>query len=267
MLTAILFDLILWGLVLWISRKPRPNTTEITQTSFTSDVIDAEIVPYNPQQAPVIKIDTRSARQTEPAPRTIETRTVRKDPDQMTGVSIPFRQAVITTVMVTVGVGALAWGLGWSARVVLVVFGISTVVSWFWRLGLADGLVWNIENLTNTDLNHDGAVGKPSYALLNPWQAKNDAAAIVRTTEQDSRADELIRFYRTCATIGTSEGKLGVKPSPAARAAYTEKRDTLLALGVARWKDSTRPRLGWEVTLDPQQAETLIRRHVMALRY
>lgn len=265
MVAAVIFDLLLWVVILGISRKPRPNTTEITQTSFTSDVINAEIVPYNPQQAPIIKIDTRSLRQTEPTPRTIETRTVRKDPDQITGVSIPFRQAVITTVMVTVGVGALAWGLGWSARVVLVVFGISTVVSWFWRLGLADGLVWNIENLTNTDLNHDGAVGKPSYALLNPWQSQNDAAAIVRATEQDGRADELIRFYRQCATIGTSEGKLGVKPSPAARAAYTEKRDTLFALGVARWKDSARPRLGWEVALDPQQAETLIRKHVMTL--
>ena len=101
----------------------------------------------------------------------------------------------------------------------------------------------------------------PSVPLLaNP----NDSHAAVRQIQdhhaQDANRTHLIQFVRNCATVGTSESAQGVKP--AQRAQYVADRDALLALGLARWRQSNR-RTGWELAVPPADAVVILRRHVL----
>lgn len=198
-----------------------------------------------------------------PAPEWTETRTPTRAPAVESDVLVPGLQAVATAIAATICAALLAWALGWSWRVPIVVGALALAAGWLWRLGIVTALLWQVETLTGADVTGDGAVGRPAYLLANPVQAQQAVAQEARQAETEAKRAELLRFVDACLTNGTAEGKHGVKAAGPDRAAYLEKRDALMRLGIARWKNPARPRAGWEIACSRARAHQIIRQHVL----
>lgn len=198
-----------------------------------------------------------------------ETRKAQRAVSMEADVRVPFAQAGLTACAFGIMAGLLAWAAGWSWRVPVVAFALVLASAWLWRLRLADALLWQIETITQRDLDGDRQVGRPgprssaATLLVNPSEARATAGRIQRANADDAELVDLLAFVNRCANLGTSEAAQGIPPAPAARAAFARKRDVLIDLGVAAWRDPERRRLGWQLTMTPAQATPLLRRHVM----
>jgi hypothetical protein len=170
---------------------------------------------------------------------------------------------VATGLAVALGVGLLAWALGWSWRVPVAVLGLALAGSWLWRLGVADSLLWAVESFTGKDLDNDQHVGRPqiAFTLANPATARQTVAQEVRAATASQAQVDLLAFVDRCFMVGTAEGKHGVTAAGPDRVAYLAKRDALLGLGVARWKNPERPKAGWEMACSRRRARQLVEKH------
>jgi hypothetical protein len=65
---------------------------------------------------------------------------------------------------------ALTGALGYEINIVMtagaIIAGVSASVSWLWKFGLQDDLLWLVEKVTRRDLTGDGNIGKPQ--LVDP---------------------------------------------------------------------------------------------------
>lgn len=251
----------------------RYDAGTLTTYNLEGEVLDPEpesraLTPYQPEP-PVIRIDTSRLARAEAQPTWEASKhTPNGKPTWESNVKVPFAQAVITACAFLIMFSMLAWAFAWSWRVVAVGFGLALGVSWLWRLRLMDGLLWQIESITRTDLTGDNQIGKPepqhAYTLANPAQARSTAAQAARSNANLSQATELLEFVNACALKGCSEAALGIQPSPSARQAYCAKRDMLISLGIGAWKDASRRKLGWQLVTTKEQAQSIITKHVMA---
>jgi hypothetical protein len=186
-------------------------------------------------------------------------------------VGVPIGQSLFSGVVGGLVAAVVAWRIGGDVLTWLTVgFVGALAVCWLASLGLARALVWQIERITGSDLDRDGRQGRPEPAthvmIENAERARAEAGKIERVNGQRARTAELLSFVTRCATVGCSEGKQGIKPSPSERAKYAALRDTLIQLGIGAWRDPERPKLGWELVLTPEQAAPIIARHVRELR-
>jgi hypothetical protein len=221
---------------------------------------DGELLPALPEPATV-----RIPASPEPEPATSENWTPVRTPTIESDFAVPALQAVATGLAVAICVGLLSWAFMWSWRVPVAVVGLALAGSWLWRLGVADSLLWQIESLTGRDVNGDGVTGRPavSFTLANPVAARQTVAKEARQTAQSAEQAELQRFVDTCFMLGTAEGKHGVRAAGPDRIAYLAKRDALLGLGVAKWKNPERPKAGWVMACSRQRARQLVAKHVL----
>ena len=132
-----------------------------------------------------------------------------------------------------------------------------------WRLGVVDRLTWAAEVWTRQDLDGDGIQGNPAtgYALVNPAAARQALAQGQRAAADTARRAALLAFVDRCATVGTSENTQGIDAG--ARPEYIRKRDDLLALGLAKWRNPARPKTGWDLTTTTEKAREVIVKHVI----
>lgn len=233
-----------------------------------------ELIPWEEREvmqqrnpAPVINISFPRARADEesvPGSMTWEKRSLQREPSVESDFILPFLQSVGMAWAALVLSGLLAWAMGWPWRVPAVTFGIVLAVGLVARLRFMDSLLWCTETLTGYDLNRDGTTGKPgTVALVNPAQARSDAAHAVASTETEAAKAELLAFLHRCYVTGTAETAHGVKAGGPDRTVYLRQRDTLLALGVAAWKNPERPKAGWKMAVSYARAQELVARHVL----
>ena len=182
-----------------------------------------------------------------------------------TGFLVPLATAMGTAICITIATGAMAWAFGWPAKTVLVTFALALVVGWAWRLGVADKLVWSLEQWTKNDLDHDGAIGRPAvgYAVVNPGQARATVAQQAAQNATETRTAALQAFCDRCYLSGTSEAAHEVQASGADRDAYVACRDVLFSLGLAEWKNPERQKSGWRMTTDPATCKGIIANHTI----
>lgn len=243
-----------------------------TQRSLTHHEIEGELLPALPEDVrppmlpPMIQLHLLPMRQEDEAVA-YETRKAQRAVTWESDVKVPAAQAFLTACAFGVMTALLAWAAGWSWRVPVIVFAVILALAWLWRLRLADALLWQIETIVQRDLDGDRQVGRPTVnaapVLVNPSEARAAAGRIQKTNEAQAELVDLLAFVTKCANVGTSESAQGIPPAPAARAAFARKRDILIDLGVAAWRDPERRRLGWQLTMTPAQATPLLRRHVM----
>jgi hypothetical protein len=65
-----------------------------------------------------------------------------------------------------------------------------------------------------------------------------------------------------CFTEGASETDQKIHPNTAERMNYVECREGLFGLGLARWRNPTNPKVGWELVLDREQTLALVEKHI-----
>lgn len=218
------------------------------------------------QPTPLIRINLPQAPRDDDAPLVEhEIRKAQRQPTMQSDVHVPLAQAVITALAFGTMAALLAWALGWSWRVPVVVLALAVSLAWLWRLRLLDDLLWTVERFTGHDVNRDGQVGKPSFApiVVNAHEAKQEAAQVQRENTNQAELNELLSFVTRCANLGCSEAAHSIGTSPSARADFARKRDALITLGVARWKDAERRRSGWLLCVSPAQAGVILRKHIM----
>ena len=213
----------------------------------------AELLPALPETLPAAA-----------APQ-IETRTAQRAPSRESDLVVPAGQALALALAVLIGGGALALALGLSGRLVLAAFGVALIGGWLWRLRVADGLLWAVETATGLDYNHDGNIGKPqhAYTTMQAAAARETVARETRETAQSAERAALLAFVDRCYMRGTSEAAHGVKATGPDRAEYVGKRDVLLKLGVAAWRNPEKPRAGWRMVVSPHTARQLVEKHVL----
>lgn len=220
-----------------------------------------QLAPYAPNP-PVIRLPSADT-----GPGWELTRsTPNRQPTVASDFTVPALQAAMTAVAFGIMAGLLAWALAWSWRVPVAVCGLAFGVGWLWRLRIVDGLLWRIEAITRHDLDGDGVAGQPQpqrgYTLLNPSDARTEAAKAQREDEGTARRAELLAFLHRCYTVGTASRKHGVTAgSGEAYTQYNEHRAALFTLGLAKWKGDS-PNAGWVLTLDEAQAVAVITKHV-----
>jgi len=229
----------------------------------TIDTVGRELAPLRGEvlpPAPVIRIPSAPD---PPAAVFHESREARRDPALESEVYVPALQTIFTALAFGVAAGLLAWAAGWSWRVPVVAAAVGLAFGWAWRLRLADRLLWQIEFWADSDLNGDGATGRPvmSFCLANPGQARQIIAAETRQSVDEEKRAALLRFVDTCFVRGTSESAQGVAAGD--RADYVRMRDVLLSLGIAAWKNPQRPKAGWLMAVSRQRARQTIERHVL----
>lgn len=216
----------------------------------------SELLPALPETLPALP--------GAPVPQ-IETRTPNRTPNREADLIVPAGQAAMLALAVLIGGGAVAIALGLSGRLVLASFGIALIAGWFWRQRVSDGLLWAVETATGLDLDHNGTVGNPSraYAVMQPAAARETVARETRQAAQSAERAALLAFVDKCYIRGTSENAHGVKATGPDRAEYVAKRDVLLSLGVAAWRNPDKPRAGWQMAVSRQRARQLVEKHVL----
>jgi len=248
----------------------------VTERSLSRQQIEGELLPALPEDVrppilpPMIQLHLPPMRQEDEAVA-YETRKSSRAVTWESDVKVPAAQAFLTAGSFGIMAALLAVALSWSWRVPVIVFAVVVALAWLWRLRLADALLWQIEVITQRDLDGDRHVGRPAEVaapvLVNPSEARATAGRIAQANTAQAELVDLLAFVTKCANVGTSESAQGIPPAPAARAAYAKKRDCLIDLGVAQWRDPERRRLGWQLTMTPAQATPLLRRHVMGRDY
>jgi len=191
---------------------------------------------------------------------------LQREVSRETDVAIPFLQALTSALVVGILAAGLALWFAWSWRAVLVLSGTTLALAWFWRLGIADSLLWQVESVFGLDLDRDGQVGAPQLrapVVVNAHEARLQAANEVRETRTDNERMELLRFVDACFIVGTSEAAHGIKAGGPNRDRYLRHRDTLLSLGIAVWKNPDRPRSGWRMAVSRAKAVSLVESHVL----
>lgn len=200
----------------------------------------------------------------------VETLTPARAPDIRADFLTPAAQSLFSGLVGGLACAVGAWRiwdgdiLTWACGGFVAALGVSWVIS----LGLVRDLLWSIERVTARDLDGDGAQGKPETGhtmLENPDRAREKAQRATRHREQATKLADFLTFWRQCATVGTSERAHGVKPGTPGQATFRAKRDTLMRLGLARWKDDGNHNGGWELTTDEATALDLLRQHVRDL--
>jgi hypothetical protein len=186
-------------------------------------------------------------------------------PTPASDLAVPLGQALGLALAVGIGGGLVAWALSWSWRVVALAAGATLVLAVLWRLRVADGLLQVVETAIGKDLTGDGRIGRPvvAYGLANPAVARAAVARETRQAADDARLQELLAFADKCYLVGCSEAAHGVTASGPDRAAFVEKRDALLRLGVAAWRHPDRPKAGWRMAVDQARARELLAHHVL----
>ncbi len=220
----------------------------------------AELLPAD-GSTPIVRIGQPDP----PPPRVHETKTPRREPKLEGDVFVPGLQAVFTALAGGIMAALLALAFGWSWKVPVVILALALAGAWLWRLRVVDSLLWTIETWVDQDLNGDNLVGRPAVAftLANPAQARQAVTAENRQAAESAERVALLAFADACFVKGTSEGSHGITASGPDRDEYTKKRDALLSLGVARWKNPARPKAGWLMAVSRQRAHGIIGRHVL----
>lgn len=254
----------------------RRRLVDTGHMNLTGELLPAEpgrsLVPWEEAEiqsarnpAPLIHISLpRLADEPGEPSMTYERRTLQREPTIESDFLLPVLQAfgVASSAMIVAAV--LAWYFDWHWRVVLLVFGLALAYMLVARLRHMDSLLWSVETLTGHDLNGDGHTGQPGHvALVNPALARAAAAHDVDATAQAAARAELLAFLHRCYVTGTAEAAHGVKAGGPDRDAYLRQRDALMQLGIATWKNPTRPKAGWRLSVSYQKAQELVARHVL----
>lgn len=255
----------------------RRRLIDTGRMDLTGEVLPAEggrdIIPWEAREveaarhpAPMIHISLPRLRDdTDTAPAmTYERRSLQREPSIESDFILPALQAfgVATSMMILAAIAS--WSFGWSWRVSAIAFGLALAYMLVARLRHMDSLLWSVETLTGHDINGDGHTGQPAaFALVNPAAARADARKDVDATEQAAQRAELVAFVHRCYTVGTAEAAHGVKAGGPDRTQYLRQRDTLMALGIAAWRNPARPKAGWKVAVSYQKAQELLARHVL----
>ena len=228
---------------------------------MTGEVIDAELLPVLANETrPALVIPTAA----QPS-ITAERRTPTGEATIAADVAVPALQAVCTAGAVLVGVGLIALALGWSRDVMLLCGGVAMLGGWFWRLAHSDRARHVVETVTRLDLDGDGQIGtQRAYTVVQPAVARAAVAAETQQAAASAERAALLAFVDTCCIRGTSEAAHNIKAgSGPDRAEYIRKRDTLLSLGVAAWRNPERPKAGWQMAASRQRARQLVEKHVL----
>jgi hypothetical protein len=105
-------------------------------------------------------------------------------PSRESDVNTPFAQAVITAALVTLLVGLLAWALElpltdrWWAVLCGVSFLVTALLTWRWRIQVADESLYRTETELGQDLNGDGRIGAhPLVTNIKKQNVAGDEAA------------------------------------------------------------------------------------------
>lgn len=220
------------------------------------------LAPYQPN--PLIRIDTgRLPVATEQPSWELERRTPHRTPSMEADFFVPALQAGMTAFAAGMGAGLMAWALAWSWRVPVFVMGAVFVGGWLWRLRVTDSLLWVVESIIRRDVTGDNVIGAPqaNFALVNPAQARTEAAQAQQAQAADTRRAELLDFVHRCYTVGTGVRAHDANNLGPVRDRYIRLRGTLMQLGIARWQNPDKTKAGWLLTVDEPTATEIIMRH------
>lgn len=131
-------------------------------------------------------------------------------PSVASDVAVPFRQAVITGLLLALLFTGVVWGflgnnlteflhisiIRGATSTFATVFSISVVFAWFWRLGVVTDTLWDIEEVIGLDINRDGSIGKPQPSMHLEIAQNN------RTEFVDIEGLEGTQQLRTLAILG-----------------------------------------------------------------
>ena len=241
---------------------------DVTGELLPAEAESRALAPVNvPTRQPVISIQLPQARAdaTDDAPVSeYERRKAQRPVTWESDVKVPVAQAGMTALAFGIMAALLAWAFGWSWRVPIVVTALAVALAWLWRLRIVDALLWQVEVIAQRDVNHDGRIGPPTgYTVANPHVARQQAGRSARADAAERQRAALVAFLHRCYTAGCSEQAHGVKATGPDRAAYVAARDTLLALGIATWRNAERPRAGWVLAVSEAEALALLSEHVL----
>jgi hypothetical protein len=232
----------------WAGRAP------VHRYALTADLEPAGDVSLEPRRSPAPEAGGYSLVTERPA----------IVPTVQSMFAVPMLTAIGTAAVVAILALALAWAVGLPVRAVAIITAAALAGGWFWRLGLADKVLWRVEEWSGRDLTGDGIPGRPpDFTLVNATRARG---AVARQAAQDdlaTRRAALLAFVDRCFVAGTSEGAHGIDASGPERDNYVRCRDALMAVGLAQWKNPERPRAGWVMTADPATTKGIVQNHVM----
>lgn len=204
-------------------------------------------------------------------PAMIETSSPARTPEIAADVAVPILQAVFSGVVGGLVGLVIAWRSGGDLALWAVGgFVAALAVAWLIALGLVRNLLWHVERITAADLDGDGRAGQPepeTHVMVENPQA---ARATVAKLEASKRTAEAVRdyldFWQRCHLVGTASRAHGAKPGTLGMAAYEAKRDKLMKLGLAAWKNDANHNAGWSVTTDLAMGAQIITAHLRELR-
>lgn len=202
-------------------------------------------------------------------PAMIETSTPVRTPEIAADVVVPILQAVFSGVVGGLVGLLIAWRAGGDLILGLAVGFVGVLaVAWLIALGLVRDLLWRVERITAADLDGDGRAGKPEAHIMleNPGAARDTVAKLEASRRTAESVRDYLDFWRRCHTVGTSSRAHGVKPGTAGLEEYERKRDTLIALGLARWRNADNHNAGWVTTTDLATGAQVLTKHVRELR-
>jgi hypothetical protein len=230
---------------------------EVKRYDLSGDLLPREQTSLGP-------VDYRRIPAAEPVGYVQTTQQARHAPTVETLFILPALTALGTALALTMMAGGLALLFGWPAKTVLIVFAVSVGGAWFWRLGFADKVLWQVESWTGKDFNGDGQTGRPAlgFAVVNPARARAAVTHESAQNDTEARQTALQTFCDVCYLSGTSEAAHGITASGPDRMNYTTCRDTLMSIGLAQWKNPNRPRGGWVMTTDPATCKAIVANHV-----
>jgi len=173
-------------------------------------------------------------------------------------VQTPLAQTIISSTVIAIAIACLCYVFAWSVNIVIVSFGLSLCLIWFYRLHLFDGLLMQLETIVQSDINQDGQIGH--LVVRNASRAKATTAKTIAERANEDKIKGLQDFVERAYTIGTSESAMGIKPN--SRNRYLENRDVLMRLGLAQWRNPQNTKAGWVMTCDKDTTYAAIATHV-----
>jgi hypothetical protein len=194
---------------------------------------------------------------------------VRRQPTRAPSVAsdagVPFVQAGIGGLLISTSLMIAVLGISWLAGVNLLTLEaqiaigaawgalaiLGTTILWWGRLNAAQHTIWFTEQLLNTNLDQNPAIGRPHGLTLNPGPETPDPVAVMA-----GKTAAMLRacFARTATTWNSIRGDLPDFDESGIE--YAQIRDELIRIKLAAWRGAKHNH-GWTFRPGLSLAEAL----------
>lgn len=165
--------------------------------------------------------------------------------EMVSDVWVPLLQSLISGLLATGVLWVLSPGIGWAWYVAPVIGVVVVGITWLLLLWAGRAMLWVVEEITGTDIDNDGHVGKPEKRVVEVEVKEGHST---RLAELPGDEDHLLRFCRYIAA-GDSFSERTAQQCGYGVTNFRKLRDIFIARRWAYWKNPDTPQQGIELTL------------------